>query len=234
MKLTNKIRNHPSRPLLKDVPRIRPETLDDHSNPEGLLIKNGINAILVSVNFDIDVDETPEIILVDTTQFTSKDFRYIQRQTENLDIPIIALVDDKTASELDHEVGFTDFIFVPVKPLELLIRSQTAIMRMRKNEASGVIKVGGLTIDPSRYEVYLNGKRIYLRFKEYELLRLMASNPGHVYTREALLNSIWGYDYFGGTRTVDVHIRRLRSKISDSDNSFIETVWQVGYRWRDD
>ena len=153
MKLTNKIRNHPSRPLLKDVPRIGPETLDDHSNPEGLLIKNGINAILVSVNFDIDVDETPEIILVDTTQFTSKDFRYIKRQTENLDIPIIALVDDKTASELDHEVGFTDFIFVPVKPLELLIRSQTAIMRMRKNEASGVIKVRGLTIDPSRYEV---------------------------------------------------------------------------------
>ena len=103
------------------MPRIGPETLDDHSNPESLLIKNGINAILVSVNFDIDVDETPEIILVDTTQFTSKDFRYIQRQTENLDIPIIALVDDKTASELDHEVGFTDFIFVPVKPLELLI-----------------------------------------------------------------------------------------------------------------
>jgi two-component system alkaline phosphatase synthesis response regulator PhoP len=62
----------------------------------------------------------------------------------------------------------------------------------------------------------------------------MASNHGHVYTREALLNAIWGYDYFGGTRTVDVHIRRLRSKISDSDNAFIETVWQVGYRWRDD
>ena len=162
------------------------------------------------------------------------DFKSFHKQTEDVDVPIIALVDDKAAPELTPRLGFTDFIFVPVKPFELLIRSQMAIMKMRKTEPSGVIKAGGLTIDPARYEVYLNGKRIYLRFKEYELLRLMASNPGHVYTREALLNAIWGYDYFGGTRTVDVHIRRLRSKISDSDNSFIETVWQVGYRWRDD
>ena len=69
-----------------------------------------------------------------------------------------------------------------------------------------------------------------LRFKEYKLLRLLASNPGRVYTREALRSQIWGYEYFGGTRTVDVHIRRLRSKIEDADNSFIETIWNVGYR----
>ena len=232
--MTHEIHNERSRPLLKDVPIIGPSTLGYHTNPEELLIENGIDVILVSANFDISNDTKPEMVLVDTTQFTPMDFRSFHRQTEDLDIPIIALVDEKTAPELDPRLGFSDFVFVPVKPLELLIRSQMAIMRMRKPEPSGVIKIGGLTIDPARYEVYLNGKRIYLRFKEYELLRLMASNPGHVYTREALLNAIWGYDYFGGTRTVDVHIRRLRSKISDSDNSFIETVWQVGYRWRDD
>ena len=71
-----------------------------------------------------------------------------------------------------------------------------------------------------------------LRFKEYELLRLLSSNPGRVYTREALRSQIWGYEYFGGTRTVDVHIRRLRSKIEDADNSFIETIWNVGYRFQ--
>ncbi|MEE2884489.1 MAG: response regulator transcription factor [Chloroflexota bacterium] len=234
MKLTHKIRNEPSRPLLQDVTRIGSATVGHYSNPEELLIENGIDAILVSKDFDISVDKNPKVILVDTTQFTSMDFRSFHKQTEDVDIPIIALVDDKSAPELATRLGFSDFIFVPVKPFELLIRSQMAIMKMRKPETSGVIKVGGLTIDPARYEVYLSGKRIYLRFKEYELLKLMASNPGHVYTREALLNAIWGYDYFGGTRTVDVHIRRLRSKISDSDNAFIETVWQVGYRWRDD
>ena len=79
----------------------------------------------------------------------------------------------------------------------------------------------------------LKGRRIALRFKEYELLRLLATSPGRVFTRDALLRKIWGYDYFGGTRTVDVHIRRLRSKIEDAEHSFIETIWAVGYRFRD-
>ena len=77
----------------------------------------------------------------------------------------------------------------------------------------------------------MKGRRIALRFKEYQLLRLLAANPGRVYSREALLSQIWGFDYFGGTRTVDVHIRRLRSKIEDADHSFIETIWNVGYRF---
>ena len=79
----------------------------------------------------------------------------------------------------------------------------------------------------------MDGRRVSLRFKEYELLLLMAANPGRVYSREVLLNRIWGYEYLGGTRTVDVHIRRLRSKIEDTGHRFIETVWQVGYRFRD-
>ena len=69
--------------------------------------------------------------------------------------------------------------------------------------------------------------------KQYELLKLLAENPGRVFSRDALLNQIWGYEYFGGTRTVDVHIRRLRSKIEDADHNFIETIWNVGYRFRE-
>ena len=78
----------------------------------------------------------------------------------------------------------------------------------------------------------MKGERINLRFKEYELLLLLASNPGRVYDRASLLNQIWGYDYFGGTRTVDVHIRRLRSKIEIlPETEYIETIWNVGYRF---
>ncbi|MEK7777480.1 MAG: winged helix-turn-helix domain-containing protein, partial [Chloroflexota bacterium] len=82
------------------------------------------------------------------------------------------------------------------------------------------------------YEVSNRGSRVLLTFKEYQLLCTLASNPGRVFTREQLLNQIWEYDYFGGTRTVDVHVRRLRSKIEDTGLTYIETVWNVGYRFR--
>jgi DNA-binding response OmpR family regulator len=96
-----------------------------------------------------------------------------------------------------------------------------------------MVRVGDMTINAANFEVSVGGRRVSLRFKEYELLLLMAANPGRVYSREALLNKVWGYDYLGGTRTVDVHIRRLRSKIEDAEHTFIETVWQVGYRFKD-
>ena len=76
------------------------------------------------------------------------------------------------------------------------------------------------------------GRKVLLTFKEYELLKLLASTPGRVYSRDKLLDQVWGYQYFGGTRTVDVHVRRLRSKIEDASHTFIETVRNVGYRFR--
>ena len=94
------------------------------------------------------------------------------------------------------------------------------------------IQIGDISINLETYEVFVKNERITLRFKEFQLLQLLISNPEKVYTRESLLNQIWGYNYFGGTRTVDVHIRRLRSKISNSNSSSIETIWNVGYRFR--
>ncbi|MFA5148449.1 MAG: winged helix-turn-helix domain-containing protein, partial [Candidatus Omnitrophota bacterium] len=93
------------------------------------------------------------------------------------------------------------------------------------------IKAGDLLIDVSRYEVTVNGGKIELTFKEYELLKFLASNKGRVYSRDQLLDKIWGYDYYGGTRTVDVHIRRLRSKIEDRRHTFIETIRNIGYKF---
>jgi DNA-binding response OmpR family regulator len=125
-----------------------------------------------------------------------------------------------------------DFATLPARPVEVVARARRVLLKARSPDDADSIRMGDLVINPTTYEVTLRGKRITLRFKEYELLRLLASNPGRVYTREALLSQIWGYDYFGGTRTVDVHIRRLRSKIEHADHSFIETVWNVGYRFR--
>ena len=99
--------------------------------------------------------------------------------------------------------------------------------------SNSFIRISELSIDSNKYEVKLNEKKINLTFKELELLKLLASNPGRVFSRENLLKNIWDYDYYGGTRTVDVHVRRLRTKIEDHKYNFIETIWNVGYKFNE-
>ena len=114
------------------------------------------------------------------------------------------------------------------------MRINQLLRKARGMKDSELIKCDGLVIDLAKCEVTVDGRVVGLTFKEYELLRFLASNRGRVYTREALLDKIWGYDYYGGDRTVDVHIRRLRSKIEDSKHTFIETVRNIGYRFKKD
>ncbi|MSP78194.1 MAG: response regulator transcription factor [Dehalococcoidia bacterium] len=125
-----------------------------------------------------------------------------------------------------------DFILEPVRPLEIATRIRRLLGRGVELVSEHVLKIGDLAIDEEKYEVRVAGDVKLLTYKEYELLKLLASNPGRVFSREELLSKVWGYDYFGGTRTVDVHVRRLRSKIGDLNHSFIETVWNVGYRFK--
>jgi len=155
-------------------------------------------------------------------------------QCKSNDISTLAVVSTDDLISLDIEMDINDFIVDPFHEEELLVRSIFSVRRTKTTTVEDEhITRGDLTINPSNYEVRINNNRINLRFKEYELLLLLASNPGRVYDRATLLNQIWGYDYFGGTRTVDVHIRRLRSKIEiNSENPYIETIWNVGYRFR--
>ena len=147
-------------------------------------------------------------------------------------LPSLSLLEVKDIIEFSTISKDGDFVILPVDDNEVLVRVRRLVNPLSAEDHEDVIRVRDLVINPSTYEVTLHGKRINLRFKEYELLRLLATNPGRVYTREALLSSIWGYDYFGGTRTVDVHVRRLRSKIELAETPYIETVWNVGYRFR--
>jgi DNA-binding response OmpR family regulator len=152
---------------------------------------------------------------------------------DELNLPILALVPYEDVISINDRLSITDFIVTPAIKDELLIRCNRIINKNFSAEDTGIVIRNELIINPTNYEVTIKGKRINLRFKEYELLLLLASNPGRVYDRATLLNQIWGYDYFGGTRTVDVHIRRLRSKIeTDPENPYIETIWNVGYRFR--
>jgi DNA-binding response OmpR family regulator len=146
-------------------------------------------------------------------------------------LPAIALVPEERLWDMDLEAD--DFLLSPPRVGEFVARAIRVLRRAAPEDDPDALRAGDLAINTANFEVSVGGRRVSLRFKEYELLLLMASNPGRVYSRAALLNQIWGYDYLGGTRTVDVHIRRLRSKIEDADHTFIETVWQVGYRFKD-
>lgn len=146
---------------------------------------------------------------------------------------LVVVAPPNQLSNLEAGLPFDDFVLAPLQPLETRLRLRQALWRHSNIQDGNLIKRGDLVIDLVGYQVRLAGMPVSLTFKEYELLRLLASNPGRVYKRDTLLNRIWGYDYYGGGRTVDVHIRRLRSKIETGGRSFIDTVRNVGYRFVD-
>lgn len=147
-------------------------------------------------------------------------------------LPVIALVSPSTLPVITEDHGLSDFIVKPWDLNELAVRIKKLVTRTDRTREDTTISAGDLVIDPERCEVEIRGRLIALTFKEYEMLKLLATNKGKVFTREALLNEIWGYDYYGGDRTVDVHIRRLRSKIEDPEHTFIETVRNIGYKFK--
>jgi DNA-binding response OmpR family regulator len=147
-------------------------------------------------------------------------------------LPVIALLPQDMLGSLNGHLGIDDFITSPYDGRELVLRARRLLSRARNIDGGELIKCDGLSIDLARCEVTLEGEIIELTFKEYELLKFLASHRGRVYSREALLNQVWGYDYYGGDRTVDVHVRRLRSKIEDATHAFIETVRNIGYRFK--
>jgi two-component system alkaline phosphatase synthesis response regulator PhoP len=164
--------------------------------------------------------------------------RTLKKDTETQGIPVIMLT--AKAEEIDKilglEMGADDYLTKPFSPRELVARIK-AVMRRVKREpgVEGELTIGNLRINFSRYGATLSGQRIELTPKEFELLKLFVTNIGKVLTRDHLLEKIWGYEYFGDTRTVDVHVRHLRSKLEKDPelNDAIETVRGVGYRFKE-
>lgn len=141
--------------------------------------------------------------------------------------PVLLVLSEGGFAAVTPEWGATDIVLEAAGPAELEARIRLALAAAR---ATAPISASGLTIDEPSYQAKLDGKPLDLTFKEFELLRFLAANPGRVFTREQLLSEVWGYDYFGGTRTVDVHVRRLRAKLGDLAR-LIGTVRGVGYRF---
>jgi two-component system alkaline phosphatase synthesis response regulator PhoP len=147
------------------------------------------------------------------------------------EVATVALIRSDQAGSFDFQLGFDDFIVYPALSDEVLTRLRRAIWLRSGVESDHTLRAGDLHLDLANYKAFVMGRPVDLTYKEYELLKFLASNRDKVFTREALLNRVWGYDFYGGARTVDVHIRRLRSKIEDAHHTFIETVRNVGYRF---
>ena len=155
-----------------------------------------------------------------------------QRLKEKTRLPVVTLLSNDSLDVLEYAADVDDFVMEPWNANEVTARVRRILQRKMAEENKDLIKCGDVAIDLARCEVVYRGRLVELTFKEYELLKFLVTNKGRVFSRESLLNSVWGYDYFGGDRTVDVHIRRLRSKLDESD--CIETVRNIGYRFRDD
>ena len=150
--------------------------------------------------------------------------------------PVIIIATEGGLSAITAEWGADDVILDSAGPAEVEARIRIAIgklnaLRIAADPASGEIRSGEVVIDEKTYTAKIRGRSLDLTYKEFELLKYLAQHPGRVFTRSQLLQEIWGYDFFGGTRTVDVHIRRLRSKLGTEFESIIGTVRNVGYRF---
>ena len=153
-----------------------------------------------------------------------------------LGCPVIAIATEGALSAVSADWGIDDVILDTAGPAEVDARIRIAISRYlalitSTDQSTGEIRTGDVVIDENSYTARIKGRALDLTFKEFELLKYLAQHPGRVFSRAQLLQEIWGYDYFGGTRTVDVHIRRLRSKLGPEFESIIGTVRNVGYRF---
>jgi DNA-binding response OmpR family regulator len=156
-------------------------------------------------------------------------------RTTGIDVPLILVVTEGGLAAVNADWGADDVLLDTAGPAEIEARLRLTIGRLaaaRDAEPdSQLIRTGDVVIDEASYTAKLNGRALDLTYKEFELFKFLAQHPGRVFTREQLLQEVWGYDYFGGTRTVDVHVRRLRAKLGPEHEQLIGTVRNVGYRF---
>jgi two-component system alkaline phosphatase synthesis response regulator PhoP len=189
---------------------------------------------------NLAIDKKPDLILLDIMLPEMDGFdvcKEIKKRQQIDDIPIIMLTakSEEFDKILGLELGADDYITKPFSVRELLARIKVVLRRNIKDEPSDILSISNLVLDMDKHEVTKDGKKIDLTLKEFELLKLLVLNKGKVLTRDFLLDKVWGYEYYGETRTVDVHVRHLRQKIEDDDRNprYVETVRGIGYKFKE-
>ena len=176
----------------------------------------------------------PTVVVVEAGDDVQRAQRTIKRMRDGgpfVEVPILLAVTVARLPALDYSIGFTDFVLLPIVPAELYARLRQLDWKSATFGSDEVLKIDALVIDIAGYEARISGRRIELTHQEFELLRFLAQHRGRVFSRDALLERAWGYRYAGGTRTVDIHVRRVRAKLGEM-GELIETVRNVGYKLR--
>ena len=179
--------------------------------------------------------EKPELVILDVMLPQMDGIELLSKMRDSMEystIPVIMAT--AKGQEYDRirglDLGADDYIVKPFSMMEMVSRVKAVLRRSQPQQVSKLLKAGGLVVNLDEHTVVLNGERIQLTYKEFELLRLFLSHPGMAYTREQLFTQVWEMDYMGDSRTLDMHIRTLRQKL-DGYGKMIETVRNVGYRW---
>jgi DNA-binding response OmpR family regulator len=189
---------------------------------------------LGGLDLDALADKPPTVVVVEAGEDVQRAQKSIQKLRDNgplVEVPILLAITVARLPSLDFSIGFDDFVLMPIVPAELYERMRQLDWKSATFGSDEVIKIDDLVIDIAGYEAKIAGRRIDLTHQEFELLRFLAQHRGRVFTRPALLERAWGYQYAGGTRTVDIHVRRVRSKLGTT-GELIETVRNVGYKMR--
>lgn len=183
------------------------------------------------------VEYRPLLMLLDVMMPKKDGFTVCReiRQSSNVPIIMITAKGEDGDRILGLDIGADDYIVKPFSPAEVMARIRAVLRRLdiTEEQRKDVVRHPGLEINISDYEVKIHGQPVTLTKKELEILWLLTSNPGKAFSRDNLLSSVWGYEYFGDARTVDTHVKRLRAKIGGSENSGweIKTIWGVGYKF---
>jgi DNA-binding response OmpR family regulator len=168
------------------------------------------------------------LLVVELADEPLRRLRHIERIGEEVGLPVIVVTDTSSLPLVERAAGVSDFVVEPLDPTELGVRLRRNI---RTAETDEILVFKDLELNPLTYQALLGSRPLDLTYMEYELLRFFVENQRRVWSREQLLSKVWGYDYYGGARTVDVHVRRVRAKLGEERASWITTVRSVGYRF---
>ena len=195
---------------------------------EGLALAGAVVEISPDLSSEDRVIRDADLLVVELGDHPMRRIRELNRIRDDIGLPVLVVVHPDQLALIEKASGITDFVVEPLDHEELRLR----VTRLASGESPDeLIVFKDLELNPLTYQAALSGEPLDLTFMEYELLRFLANNPVRVWSRAQLLSKVWGYDYYGGARTVDVHVRRLRSKLGEERASWITTVRSVGYRF---
>ena len=168
------------------------------------------------------------LLVIELSDEPMRRLRHLERISEEIGLPVIVVAEAAALPLIERAKGVTDFVLEPLDPAEFGVRLRRHLQSVQSDDR---LLFKDLELNPLTYQAALDGRPLDLTYMEYELLRFLVENQGRVWSRQQLLSKVWGYDYYGGARTVDVHVRRVRAKLGEERASWITTVRSVGYRF---